>query len=143
MTRQYLLMEVAEIAAELLAAYPAARVWALHGDLGAGKTTLVQALARQLGVQAQLTSPTFALVNTYNGHLHTVHHFDFYRINNSEEALAMGFEEYLTPDAYCFIEWPERIETLLPADTLHLQLEPPANDVDSDNSFQRVLTVIA
>lgn len=87
----------------------------LNGDLGAGKTTLVTEIARQLGVEDPVTSPTFALVNEYRlGNGNPMYHFDFYRINDVQEAVDIGFEEYLEADAMVLIEWPDKITPLIP-----------------------------
>ena len=101
---------------------------ALYGDLGAGKTTLVQAFCRWLGVEDTPTSPTFSLVNEYAycdaaGNTALVHHLDLYRLKNTEEALDIGIEEILYDPWYCFIEWPQVIEPLLPEDTAKIHLD--------------------
>jgi len=97
---------------------------AFWGPMGAGKTTLIREVARQLGVTDNVTSPTFALVNRYRipggGH---VNHFDFYRIARVEEAFDLGYEEYFYGGELCLVEWPERIETLLPDDTIVVRIE--------------------
>lgn len=109
-----------------------ASVIALFGPMGAGKTTLVRELANQLGVKDTVTSPTFALINQYiDGEGHTVNHFDFYRINNVSEAFDMGYEEYFYGGDICFVEWPEKIEELLPEDTLRVIIEPDPDDEDA------------
>jgi tRNA threonylcarbamoyladenosine biosynthesis protein TsaE len=87
---------------------------AFYGAMGAGKTTLIQALCHQLGVKTEVTSPTFALVNEYPSTEGPVFHFDFYRINRIEEALDFGIDEYFDSGHRCFMEWPEKIEELLP-----------------------------
>jgi tRNA threonylcarbamoyladenosine biosynthesis protein TsaE len=92
-----------------------ARLVAFEGEMGAGKTTLIQALCRYLGVQTEVTSPTFALVNEYadrNGQ--AIYHFDFYRIDDPVEALDFGLEEYLASDGLCFMEWSEKVDVYLP-----------------------------
>lgn len=93
-----------------------ARVFAFYGDMGAGKTTFIKAVCRELGVQEDVTSPTFAIVNEYESNTldQPIYHFDFYRINSEEEAYDMGCEEYFYSGSYCFIEWPEKISNLLP-----------------------------
>lgn len=101
---------------------------ALYGDLGAGKTTLVQAFCRWLGVEGTTTSPTFSLVNEYScqdvrGNLALIHHLDLYRLKNLEEALDIGIEEILHDPWYCFIEWPQVVEPLLPDDTAKIHLD--------------------
>ncbi|MFN0015436.1 MAG: tRNA (adenosine(37)-N6)-threonylcarbamoyltransferase complex ATPase subunit type 1 TsaE [Saprospiraceae bacterium] len=102
---------------------------ALYGGLGAGKTTFVQAFCRWLGVTDTPTSPTFSLVNEYTypepggqGILR-VHHLDLYRLKNTEEALDIGIEEILFDHWYCFIEWPQVVEPLLPEDTAKIHFD--------------------
>ena len=101
------------------------KVVAFYGQMGAGKTTFIKALCAALGATDWVNSPTFTLVNEYRSTAGTpIFHFDFYRINRLEEAVDMGCEEYFyTPNALCFIEWPELIEPLLPEDTLRVQLQ--------------------
>ncbi len=91
------------------------RVWLLSGDLGAGKTTLLKAIAEMFHITDAVSSPTFSLVNEYRNDKDEVfYHFDFYRIDDVTEVVDIGFDEYLDSGAYCFIEWPEKIEALLP-----------------------------
>lgn len=99
-------------------------VVAFNGSMGAGKTTLIREICRQMGVEDAVTSPTFALVNHYadrNGN--DIFHFDFYRIERIEEAFDMGYEEYFYSGALCLVEWPEKIEQLLPEDVLRVDIE--------------------
>lgn len=94
-------------------------VFALYGNMGAGKTTFTKAVCECLGVEDVINSPTFAIVNEYrtsSGEL--VYHFDFYRIKKLEEVYDMGYEDYFYSGALCFIEWPELIEDLLPSDAV-------------------------
>lgn len=86
-------------------------VWTFTGDLGAGKTTLIKALAAQLGIRDAVSSPTFNYVNDYDGKLY---HFDCYRLKSVEEALNLGLEEYLDSGKRCWVEWPEVIRPILP-----------------------------
>jgi len=119
-----------EIARVILQGYPEARVLAFHGDLGAGKTTLIKALGQELGVAGAMSSPTFALVNEYrSGAGDPVYHFDLYRLKDAAELDAIGFSEYVDSGNYCFIEWPQLAEELLPPGTLHVTLEEGANGV--------------
>ncbi|WCT12382.1 tRNA (adenosine(37)-N6)-threonylcarbamoyltransferase complex ATPase subunit type 1 TsaE [Mucilaginibacter jinjuensis] len=90
------------------------RIFLFYGDMGAGKTTFIKSLCEALGVSESVTSPTFSIVNEYRGGDATVYHFDFYRLKSQSEAFDMGYEEYFYSNAYCFIEWPEKIADLLP-----------------------------
>jgi tRNA threonylcarbamoyladenosine biosynthesis protein TsaE len=91
------------------------RVWLFHGDLGSGKTTLIKALGEVLGVEDSMSSPTFSIVNEYRARdFAKVYHFDFYRIRSESEAYDIGIEEYFDSGYPCFIEWPEKIPSLLP-----------------------------
>lgn len=106
--------ELPSIANEIISSAANSRIFLFYGDMGAGKTTLIKALCEQLGVTEPATSPTFSIVNEYIGKDNKIYHFDFYRLKNETEALDMGYEEYFYSDAYCFIEWPEKIPNLLP-----------------------------
>lgn len=99
------------------------RIWLFEGEMGAGKTTLIKALCRVLGVVSVVQSPTFGLVNEYTTqHGEPVYHFDCYRLRNETEALDIGLEEYFDSGNYCFVEWPKRIESLWPAIYFSIQL---------------------
>ena len=97
-------------------------VVALDAPMGAGKTTLISRIAEQLGAEDDVTSPTFAIVNEYVGQ-RVIYHFDMYRIERVEEALDFGCEEYISSGELCLIEWPEKIEPLLPEDTMVVKIE--------------------
>jgi tRNA threonylcarbamoyladenosine biosynthesis protein TsaE len=97
-------------------------VVAFDAPMGAGKTTLISRIARYLGSEDDVTSPTFAIVNQYEGR-RTIYHFDMYRIERVEEALDFGSEEYLSSGELCLVEWPEKIEALLPDDTMVVRIE--------------------
>ncbi len=90
------------------------RVWVFRGEMGVGKTTLIKMIAKQVGVKETVQSPTFSIVNEYSATERKVFHFDFYRIKKEEEAVDIGVEEYFYSDNFCFIEWPEKISSLLP-----------------------------
>ncbi len=105
-------------------------VWLFYGDMGAGKTTLIKQFCNDIGVEDNVTSPTFSLVNEYRTHSgETLYHFDFYRIETKEEAEQIGFDEYIYSNAVCLIEWPEKIANLLPHSNLNITFK-----INSDNS---------
>ena len=97
-------------------------VFAFYGSMGAGKTTFIKAICEELGVEDVVTSPTFAIVNEYEGEC-PIYHFDFYRIKKLEEVYDMGYEDYFYGDGLCFIEWPEMMEELLPEGTIKVQIK--------------------
>lgn len=99
------------------------KTFLFYGEMGLGKTTLIKELSKQLGSNEVASSPTFSLVNEYKTSSdETIFHFDFYRINQEEEAYDIGLEEYLYSDAWCFIEWPSILENLLPLECVKLFL---------------------
>ena len=105
-------------------------VVAFRGEMGAGKTTLIREIAAELGAKDTVTSPTFAIVNQYKGEGNRrIHHFDFYRINDLREAFDFGYEEYFYSGDLCLVEWPEKIEQLLPDNTMTVRIT-----VDSDTA---------
>ncbi len=111
---------IREAAREFIRLIGERRVIAFYGKMGSGKTTFIKALCEELGVDDVITSPTFAIVNEYTANEESIYHFDFYRIKKLEEVYDMGFEEYFYSGNYCFIEWPELVEPLLPEDTLRV-----------------------
>jgi tRNA threonylcarbamoyladenosine biosynthesis protein TsaE len=118
-----------EAAAKLIDKFPNHKVFALYGKMGAGKTTFIQAICRYLGSDDNVTSPTFALINEYNTKdLSSIFHFDFYRIEDIEEAFDLGYEDYIYSGDYCFIEWPEMIESLLPENIVKVEIESQQNE---------------
>ena len=113
------LSDLPEVAEALLEELHGRSVVLFRGPMGAGKTTLISRVAAALGAQDAVTSPTFALVNQYEGAGgRRIYHFDFYRINTLEEALDLGYEEYFYSGDLCLVEWPEKIEPLLPEDAV-------------------------
>jgi len=107
-------------------------VFAFYGDMGAGKTTFINALCKELGVTEDVAnSPSFSIVNEYRSDTtaELIYHFDLYRLDNLDEALDLGIEDYFDSGALCLLEWPERIEDLLPDDTVRIKLF--VNDDDS------------
>lgn len=114
------LSELGSVAQEVIASLADRRVVLLRGGMGAGKTTLVSRIAALLGAQDTVTSPTFALVNQYEGRECRIYHFDFYRIDRIEEVFDLGYEEYFYSGDLCLIEWPEKIEPLIPEDAMQV-----------------------
>jgi len=110
-------------AKRLLDENPGKKIFAFYGEMGAGKTTFIKEICKQLGVNDNTSSPTFSIINEYIGNGgQKIYHFDFYRIKNIEEAYDMGYEDYLYSNAFCFIEWPEKIKELLPENTVSVTI---------------------
>lgn len=123
------LVELPQAAETFLAGTASHRHFAFYGEMGAGKTTFIKALCKALGAKENVTSPTFALINEYTTRQKEhIYHFDFYRIKKIEELYDLGAEEYFqTPGAYCFIEWPELAEEVLPDDVVKVYITVSAN----------------
>lgn len=115
---------IREAAKEFVAGMDDRTVFAFRGAMGAGKTTFIKAICEELGVEDVINSPTFAIINEYRsattGEL--IYHFDFYRINKLSEAEDIGTEDYFYSGALCFIEWPEKVEDLLPGDVVEVNI---------------------
>ena len=115
--------QLPDVARRLLDEFPDQRFFAFFGPMGVGKTTLIKELCAQLGVTQNVCSPTFAIVNEYSDRSgEPVYHFDFYRIKKLEEAYDIGYEEYFYSGCYCFTEWTEKIEPLLPDRYLRIDI---------------------
>lgn len=124
------LAELPEVAEAVIEAIGDRTVIAFRGEMGAGKTTLIREIAAQLGSEDTVTSPTFAIINQYSGGSgRRIYHFDFYRINKIEEAYDFGYEEYFYSNDVCLVEWPEKIEPLLPDNVVTVRIT-----VDSDTA---------
>lgn len=119
--------ETERAAAELAAKLPVGSVIALYGDLGAGKTCFIRGLAHGLGVARIVHSPTFTLINEYPGRL-TLFHMDLYRIRDADEALDFGLDDYIFGSGVCAIEWAEKVEKLLPQQTIRVTLSLGATE---------------
>jgi len=131
----YNLAEISEVAESLLREVDS-RILLFYGEMGSGKTTIIKEIAAKLGVKDLTNSPTFSLVNEYvTGKGDRMYHFDFYRIEREEEAFDIGFEEYLDSGNWCLIEWPEKVENLLPLDSVVIRI-----DINPDDSRTIQLT---
>ncbi len=111
------------------------KVVLFYGEMGAGKTTFIKEICKELGVSESVTSPTYSIVNQYIGVDIEVYHFDFYRLKNPYEALDIGLEEYLSSGNYCFIEWPEKIANLLPDNYVEI-------NISIEDNKQRNITAV-
>lgn len=115
--------ELPAVASALLNEFPNERVFCLYGEMGAGKTTLIKEVCRQLGATDTTSSPTFAIVNEYLTDMgDSIYHFDFYRIEKIADAYEIGAEDYLYSGNYCFLEWPENVEELIQPDFIKLRI---------------------
>ena len=116
--------ELPEVARKLLTTFGDDRFFAFFGKMGVGKTTLIKELCAALGVKDNVCSPTFAIVNEYtSGEGEPVYHFDFYRLKSVAEAYDIGYEEYFYSGCYCFTEWTEKVEELLPERYVRVEIE--------------------
>ena len=127
---------IEEVAKEFINLMGDDTIFAFYGKMGAGKTTFIKALCKALGVEDEVNSPTFAIVNEYRSEstAELIYHFDFYRIKKVEEVYDLGHEDYFYSGALCFIEWPELIEELLPEDTKKISIE-------ENNDGERIITI--
>ena len=126
---------IRQAAKEFIAGMDDRTVFAFRGNMGAGKTTFIKAICEELGVEDVINSPTFAIINEYRssetGEL--IYHFDFYRIDRLEEVFDMGYEEYFYSGHLCLVEWPEKIEPLLPEDVMTVRI---TIDSDTGRTFE-------
>lgn len=127
--------ELADVAEAVIEALGDRTVVAFRGEMGAGKTTLIGEIVAQLGSEDNVTSPTFAIINQYSGdEERVIYHFDFYRINKIEEAYDFGYEEYFYSGDLCLVEWPEKVEELLPENTMNVT-------ITADSEEERTFTI--
>jgi len=129
MNKTYFLEDISVIAKEIISSV-SSKILLFYGEMGTGKTTLIKEIVKQLGVEDVAHSPTFSLVNEYlsrKGEI--IYHFDFYRIEQEEEAYDIGIEEYFYENNWCLIEWPEKVENLLPLESVVIRLK-----MNPDNS---------
>jgi tRNA threonylcarbamoyladenosine biosynthesis protein TsaE len=129
--------ELDQVAEQIINSFKEERIFALQGDLGAGKTTLIKHLCKFLDVVDVVASPSFSIINEYRTKSgDSVYHFDFYRIKNKEEVMDIGYEEYFYSGNYCFLEWPEKIPELLPDDFVLIKIK------EGDNPESRTFNCI-
>jgi len=114
--------EISKVAEQILT-NSTSSIFLFYGEMGVGKTTLIKEIVKQLGVTETSRSPSFSIVNEYEGFNGPVYHFDFYRLNTTEEAYDIGVEDYFYSDSYIFIEWPEKIKELLPENAIKLSIQ--------------------
>lgn len=126
--------ETERLGAELAAKLPAGSVVAFTGDLGAGKTAFVRGMARGLGVMERVTSPTFTIVNEYEGRSRPLFHFDLYRLNSADELFDIGWEDYLARGGICAVEWSERAAEAM-GDCIRVEIRR------GDDDGQRIITI--
>lgn len=127
MKKNYSLQEIPQIAKEIIE-FSKNKTLLFYGKMGVGKTTLIKEIVKQLGVEDNVSSPTFSLVNEYHTKNNKkIFHFDFYRINSEDEALDIGVEEYFYSNNWCLIEWPNKIENLLPLESVIITITQKGN----------------
>ncbi|MCS5488811.1 tRNA (adenosine(37)-N6)-threonylcarbamoyltransferase complex ATPase subunit type 1 TsaE [Algoriphagus limi] len=123
-SKVYELKDLEEVAEWLIEQASGEKIWIFQGQMGAGKTTLIKIIGKKLGLVDEVSSPTFSLVNHYETDQgETIYHFDFYRLEDPEEALDIGIEEYFYSGNYCWIEWPEKLGDYLPDHFLLVKID--------------------
>lgn len=125
--------ELPDVARAVIRSLGRRTVVVFRGGMGAGKTTLIREIVAALGSADTVTSPTFAIVNQYKAGKERIHHFDFYRIDDQREAYDFGYEEYFYSGDLCLVEWPEKIEQLLPENTMNVRITA---DSDTARTFE-------
>ncbi len=128
------LSELPKAAALILENAKGNLIFLFYATMGKGKTTLIKELCKQLGVKDNVSSPTFSIVNEYEANGKQVYHFDFYRLKDEQEAFDLGYEEYFYSGNYCFVEWPEKIENLLPEKAVSVH-------ISENNKNERMITL--
>jgi tRNA threonylcarbamoyladenosine biosynthesis protein TsaE len=122
MNKNYSLRDLPKVATEIIATAEN-KILLFYGEMGVGKTTLIKEICKQLGNTEVASSPTFSLVNEYVTKTNkTIYHFDFYRIEEEEEAYDIGIEDYFEANNWCFIEWPQNVKNLLPLNSVEIHL---------------------
>jgi tRNA threonylcarbamoyladenosine biosynthesis protein TsaE len=117
------LKDIDKIANQLILGSQQMRLWLFYGDLGSGKTTLIKALCKSLKVKSNIASATYSIINEYiDKDANTIYHCDFYRINDYKEAIELGAEDIFYGNAYCFVEWPSKIQEILPQNNFSIYM---------------------
>lgn len=114
MTLQFRIDEIQSVSEKIISTFPLNKIFCFEGDLGAGKTTLIESICQSLGSKDDLSSPTFSIINEYASPVGALYHMDWYRLSSIDEAIHIGIEDYLFSGNYCFIEWPEKAVELIP-----------------------------
>jgi len=129
----YQLTDIKQISEAIISYIASPKTLLFYGDMGVGKTTLIKEIAKLLGVTDATSSPTFSLVNEYQGNNTKVFHFDFYRIETEEEVYDIGIEDYFYQNAWCLVEWPNKIPNIIPQDAIVIQLN---KNLDGSRSIE-------
>ena len=129
--------ELATVAEQLLVFANGDKFFIFEGEMAAGKTTFIKSFCEALGVKDVVSSPTFSIVNEYESKAGLIYHFDFYRLKNQQEAFDIGYEEYFYSGDYCLIEWPSKVEDLLPESYIKVEITISGNE-QRHFSFSRV-----
>jgi tRNA threonylcarbamoyladenosine biosynthesis protein TsaE len=123
MEMDYKLDQIDQVAAKLIKEYANKYIWAFYAPMGAGKTTLIARICKQIGVEETVASPTFSIMNEHLANGKKIYHMDWYRLEDEAEAIRTGVEAAMDEADICFIEWPEKAASLLPDETLKLKIE--------------------
>ncbi len=135
--KQVSIDELESVADELVATFRDSRIFAFYGKMGSGKTTFIREICKSLQSADTVTSPTFAIINEYRTVTgRSLFHFDFFRLKNLEEAYDLGYEDYFYGNDYCLIEWPEKVESLLPVNCVEVKI---SEDGDQTRTIEATL----
>jgi len=124
----YQLSELKEISTKILSHLDSPKTLLFYGEMGVGKTTFIKEFVKQLGVNDTTSSPTFSLVNEYQGNNSTIFHFDFYRIEQEEEVYDIGIEDYFYQNAWCLVEWPNKIPNIIPEEAITIKISKNSDE---------------